>query len=113
MLGQVLFPGSGGVGGESGAPVGAKRLLLEKVVFSSRRNASFQHWGELGFQKWWFRRGETLTFRNKAIVGVSWAILGHLAPNLGLSWAILRPSWGHFGISWVILGRLVANLGPA
>ena len=53
---------SGGLEAQSGAPVGAKRLLLEKVMLSSRRDAHFLILGSFGVCNRCSRRGETLTF---------------------------------------------------
>ena len=47
-----------------------------------------------------------------AILGLSWAILGPSWGHLKHLGAILGPSWGHLGPSWGHLGVILGHLGP-
>ena len=55
-------------------------------------------------------------FHLGAILGLSWAILGpswgHLGANLGSSWANLGPSWANLGAILGLSGHLGPTLGP-
>ena len=69
------------------------------MVLPSRRNAHFRIWGHLR--------------AILGILGISWAIFGHLGAILGLSWVILGLSWAILGLSWVTLWASWGDLGLA
>ena len=72
----------------------------------------------LGVQKWRFRSGRppkmgSWGYQLDAVQSPSLqeAILSHLGPMLGPSWAVLGPFGAILGHRWAILGPLGAHVG--
>jgi hypothetical protein len=106
--------------GQSWGHLGCNGRSLVKLMFSVfGARKTLKHLGKTDAFRFWRTLGH--------ILGISWAISGHLGPllrYLGLSWpllgllgAISGPSWPHLGLflasSWAILGAFRCYLGAA